>query len=221
MSTPVASKQHRSLILKKCRAFEVTSFCSCGFVKFCIRFSHKFTRFRYVKRIRMRIPLNRFAVRCAFCFQRALTVIKVCLLLPFLLKKSSLNSILAFKTSKSFIQLDGHKDFTRIGHLSVCTNLWSFSGDPYPVWWWLFLVYETWCFSKWHHFIAFWMGFPHMIVLHEFKTVYCYGVTNQNIPNFFCYVYLQFQRKQPFDIFFSVCYRLTLTSPWAFECVIV
>ena len=42
----------------------------------------------HVKRIRMRIPLpNRFAVSCAACLQRALTVIKVCLLLPFLLKK--------------------------------------------------------------------------------------------------------------------------------------
>ena len=60
------------------RAVEVTSFCSCGFVNFCIRFSHKITRFRHVKRIRMRIPLlNRFAVSCAVCLQRALTVIKV------------------------------------------------------------------------------------------------------------------------------------------------
>ena len=144
----------------------------------------------------MRIPLlNSFAVSCAVCFQRVLKVTKVCLLLPFLLKKSSLNSTLALKTSKSFIQLGEHKDFTRTGHLSVCTNLCSFSGDPYPVWWWLFLVYETWCFSTWHHFIEFWMGFPHIILHDKFKTVHCYEVTNQNIPNFICYVYnLNFQK---------------------------
>ena len=103
---------------------EVISFCSCGFVKFCIRFSHKISRFRHIKKIRIRIPLlNRFAVNCAVCLQRALTVIKVCLLLLFLLKKSSLNATLALKTSKSFIQLGEHKDFTQIGHLSVYTNL--------------------------------------------------------------------------------------------------
>ena len=104
---------------------------------------------------------------------------------PFEKKNRSLNSTLILKTSKSFIQLGEHKNFTRIRHLSVCTNLWSFSGDPYPVWWWLFLAYETWCFSKWHHFIAFWIGFPHMIILHDkFKTVHCYEATNRNIPIF-------------------------------------
>ena len=38
-------------------------------------------------------------------------------LVPF--EKSSLNSTLALQTSKSFILLGEHKDFTRIGHLSV------------------------------------------------------------------------------------------------------
>ena len=70
------------------RALEATSFCSCGFVKFCFHFSHKLTRVWHVKRIRIHIPLlNRFAVSCAVCLQRALTVIKEWLLLPFLLKK--------------------------------------------------------------------------------------------------------------------------------------
>ena len=81
----------KSLLKPGGRALEVTNFCSCGFVKFCVRFSHKITRLRLVKTIRMRIPLlTRFAVSCAVCLQWALTVIKVCLLLPFLLKKSSL-----------------------------------------------------------------------------------------------------------------------------------
>ena len=35
------------------------------------------------------------------------------------------------------------------------------------------------------------MGFPHMIILHgNFKTVHCYEETNQNILNFFSYIYL-------------------------------
>ena len=34
-------------------------------------------------------------------------------------KKKSLEFTLALKASKSFIQLGEHKDFTRIGHLSV------------------------------------------------------------------------------------------------------
>ena len=78
----------KSLLKHIGRAFEVTSFCSCGFIKFYIRFSLNITRFRFVKRIRMRILLlNRFAVSCVVCLQRALKAIKVCLLLPFLLKK--------------------------------------------------------------------------------------------------------------------------------------
>ena len=56
--------------------------------------------------MRMRILLlNRFAVSCVVWLERELTVIKVCLLLPFLLKICSLNATLALKTSKSFIQL--------------------------------------------------------------------------------------------------------------------
>ena len=33
--------------------------------------------------------------------------------------------------------------FTENGHFSLYTNLWSFSGDSYHVWWRLFLAYET------------------------------------------------------------------------------
>ena len=55
--------------------------------------------------------LNRFAVSCAVCLQWALTAIKVCLLLPFLL-----NSALALQISKSFIQLGEHTDF----ELDIC-----------------------------------------------------------------------------------------------------
>ena len=137
----------------------------------------------------MHIPLlNCFAVSCAVCLQRALTVIKVCLLPPFLLKKKqrSLKSTLALKTLKSFIQLGEHKDFTWIWHLSVCTNLWCFSSDPNPVWWWLFLAYETWCFSKWHHFIVILMGSPCMIIFHDkFKIDNRYEQTKISL-NFFC-----------------------------------
>ena len=106
-------------------------------------------------------------------------------------KKGSLNSTLALKTSKSLIQLDGHKDFTRRNWAFVSVYKFvKFFGWPLHVWWWLFLAYEKWCFSRWHHFIVFWMGFPHTIILHDkFKMVHCYEVTDQNIPSFFCYVY--------------------------------
>ena len=98
-----------------------------------------------------------------------------------------MNSTLPLKTSKSLIQLGGHKDFTRRNWVFVSVYKFvKFFGWPLHVWWWLFLAYEKWCFSSWHHFIAFWMGFPHMIILHDkFKMVHCYEVTNQNIPNFF------------------------------------
>ena len=37
-----------------------------------------------------------------------------------------------------------------------------------------------------HLLIAFWMGFPHVIILHyHFRRVYRYNITNPNIPNFF------------------------------------
>ena len=50
----------------------------------------------------------------------------------------------------------------------------------------LLLAYETWRFnSKLHLFIAFWMGFPHMIILHkQFRRVHWYGITNQNFATY-------------------------------------
>ena len=66
----------KSLLKPGGMALEVASFCSCGFVKFCIRFSHNITHFRHVKRIWLRIPLlNCFAVSYAVCLQQALNAI--------------------------------------------------------------------------------------------------------------------------------------------------
>ena len=95
----------------------VTSFFSCGFVKFCIRFSHKSTRFMHVKRIRARIPfLNRFAVSCAVFLQRSLTITKVCLLLPFLLKKVHWTPVLHFSQNHLYSWVN-----TRISlELGIC-----------------------------------------------------------------------------------------------------
>ena len=138
----------------------------------------------------MRFPLiNRFAasVSCAVCLHRALTVIKVslCLLLPFLLKKMFIKLHSCFKTSKSVISWVNTKISLQLG-ICQCVQICDvFRVTPTLVWWWLFQAYKIWCFSRWHHFVAFWMGFPHMIILHDkFKMVHCYEVTNQNIPNF-------------------------------------
>ena len=77
---------------------------------------------------------------------------------------------------------------------SFCTSLWSFSGDPYPVWWRLTQAYETLHLKHIHLFIAFWMGFPRVIFLHyPFRRVHRYNITNPNIPNFFCLVYLPYK----------------------------
>ena len=42
--------------------------------------------------------------------------------------------------------------------------------------------------KKNHLFIASWMGFPHVIILHYHLDRFI-DITNQNIPNFYCHVY--------------------------------
>ena len=65
-------------------------------------------------------------------------------------------------------------------HFSFCTNLWNFSGDPYPVWWRLTQAYETLHLKQFHLFIAFWMGFPHVIILHyQLRRVDRYNIITQ------------------------------------------
>ena len=82
---------------------EVTSFCSCGFVNSVFVLAIKLLVLGTSKEYGCVFHSFRFVANCAVCLQRSLKVIKVCLLLPFLLKKSSLNSALALKTSKSLI----------------------------------------------------------------------------------------------------------------------
>ena len=126
----------KSLLKPGGRALEGTIFCNCGFIKLCIHFSNKTVSFMPLKRTHMRVPLlNLYAasVSYAVCLQRVLIVIKVflCLLCPFLLKKSSLKSTFALKTLKSLmVNTNISLKLGTYQLVQICEVFW---GDPYPV----------------------------------------------------------------------------------------
>ena len=145
------------------RELEVADYWNCGFIKFCKHFSHKTAHLGISKEKQMHIPLlSMFAVLVSWnwCWLVSNFAFFPC-------QNAQWNPLLLLWISISLIQLDAHKDFTQMKILSLCRNLWSFTSDPYTVWWRLFLAYETSRFWKLHIFIAFWMGFPHTIILNK------------------------------------------------------
>ena len=118
-------------------------------------------------------------------------------------KKSTINSTLALKTSKSFIQLCEH-DFNRIGHLSVCTHLWRFSGDPYPVWWCFIFGIRNMMLLKVASFYCILVGLSsyYNFTWSSLKWFIAMKKQTKISLNFFCYICLHISIQ--FSPFFTV-----------------